>query len=59
MEAGARGENGAHALNRAEVDHSTAPGRVTNLLHRTEVNRVLDWTKRRGTAILITALVRK
>ena len=58
MEAGVRGENGAPALNRAALDHSTAPGRAPGLLHRTEVNSVLDRTKRRGTATLITALVR-
>lgn len=58
MEAGVRGENGAPALNRAALDHSTAPGRAPGLLHRTEVNSVLDRTKRRGTVTLITALVR-
>lgn len=58
MEAGVRGENGAPALNRAALDHSTAPGRAPGLLHRTEVNSVLDRTKRRGTGTLITALVR-
>ena len=59
MEAGVRGENGAPALNRAALDHSIAPGLAPDLLHRTEVNSVLDRTKRRGTATLITALVRK
>lgn len=59
MEAGVRGGNGAHALNHVALGHSTATGRAPDLLHRTEVNSVLDRTKRRGTAILITALVRK
>ena len=59
MEGGVRGENGAHALNYVAVDHSTAPGRVPGLLPRTEVNSVLGRTKRRGSATLITAQVRK
>lgn len=58
MEGGVRGENGAPALNRVAVDHSTATGLATSLFHRTEVNSVLGRTKRPGTATLITALVR-
>lgn len=59
MEVGVRGENGAPALNRVALDHSTAPGRAPGLFHRTEVNSVLGRTKRRGTATLIIVLVRK
>lgn len=58
MEAGVRGENGAHALNRVALDHRTAKDRAPGLLHRTEVNSVLGRTNRRGTATHITALVR-
>lgn len=56
MEVGVRGENGAPALNRVALDHSTAPGRAPGLFHRTEVNSVLGRTKRRGTATLIIVL---
>ena len=59
MEDGVRGENGAHALKRVALDHSTAPRRAPGLLHPMEVISVLERTKRRGTATLITALVRK
>lgn len=59
MEGGVRGGNGAHALHHVAVDHNTVPGRAPGLLPRTEVDSVLGRTKKRGTATLITAQVRK